>query len=622
MEKKTLIIFIFIFSFLCFSQNSFSKSYYWYLGVGSYGAGAGEFDKYAGFTYLDRARMDWVMLTFGNPPGPSKETTEMLNKFLEINPELKIMVRLWPICNLGYKENRYMATFLDYLYKPGVKEKIFKEIKYQIHSVLDYITKPENVVGFVFLEELPGHFTDMEIRNLDEDKLGPSLLRYKKQIEKERGKPLKWDEETRRWWGRKFAEVLNEINSYIKKESGGRWVFVWIQTNHETLDFYPKGVSLKKRNLLPIYYSEIIKKGVADGFFAYPNNRYVWNRYLELARKHNWLFFSQLSHPGGMRLCRWEEAIKLAETKVPQNLGYFFYCEGNCYRGEWNDDKSIPPDDNYRKLSIVSHYRRFCAQRRVGMKIINKYLLPEIKIKYDSEGTKIDGYMGVRIIIHNVRDTSWYLKKEEAVLKNVKVSISIPEGYSIQPYVSPPPVLKIGNISADEYISVIWWLKKIKNKTVSKTNPLIVKICGDNFPEVKRIYKESKMEILPEKFFIVRKIPAKFLYPAFNLKGRDLKTKIILECLSEYLTEPSILFNNDRVIWTGTLQKGEKLIIEENRARLVKEGEVRDVSDKLMGKCGKIEAGKMNYLTFSSADVSSPLPKAKIYIEVEKEEKK
>ena len=43
-----------------------------------------------------------------------------------------------------------------------------------------------------------------------------------------------------------------------------------------------------------------------------------------------------------------------------------------------------------------------------------------------------------------------------------------------------------------------------------------------------------------------------------------------------------------------------------------------DVSGKLMGKCGKIEAGKMNYLTFSSADISSLLPKAKIYIEIEK----
>ncbi|MDP7134388.1 MAG: hypothetical protein QF437_28075, partial [Planctomycetota bacterium] len=129
------------------------KDQYWEWGVGAYFGGLGN------MTLLDVARYDWVYLCYGNISA-SKETTELLNQMLELNPDLKIVIRVWPIMSAGdCKENRYQATFLHYLYKPGVKEKVLKNVRAQISVVLDHISKPENVAGLTFLEELPGHFS-------------------------------------------------------------------------------------------------------------------------------------------------------------------------------------------------------------------------------------------------------------------------------------------------------------------------------------------------------------------------------------------------------------------------------------------------------------------------------
>ena len=62
---------------------------YWELGVGCYLGGLGE------LTELDVARFDWVMVCFGNISS-DRSTTDLLNRLLQINPDLKFMVRLWP----------------------------------------------------------------------------------------------------------------------------------------------------------------------------------------------------------------------------------------------------------------------------------------------------------------------------------------------------------------------------------------------------------------------------------------------------------------------------------------------------------------------------------------------
>ena len=96
----------------------------------------------------------------------TRQTTELLNRLIALNPRLKIMARIWPIGGLSpYRESRYQATFYEYFYLPGVKEKLFAEIRRQIRVVLDHLDKPENFVAITFLEELPQHFTDMAIVN-------------------------------------------------------------------------------------------------------------------------------------------------------------------------------------------------------------------------------------------------------------------------------------------------------------------------------------------------------------------------------------------------------------------------------------------------------------------------
>ena len=235
-------------------------------------------------------------------------------------------------------------TFLHYLYLPGVKEKLQQNIPDQIRVVLDPITKPENVVGMTFLEELPNHFSANPFRR-GGDKLTCDLLRFRREIEAERGKPLVWDSETRRWWATKWVQVLNEIHTTMQKASDGRLVFYYFQINHNTLDQHPEGTSIEQPRLVPHHWSDVIKPGFCDGFFAYPNNEKIWNeKYVALAQKNNWLMFSQVSHPPFMRLCPWKTNVRLAKTRLPQNLGYFFLLQGNCAeKRAWNVDPGIRP---------------------------------------------------------------------------------------------------------------------------------------------------------------------------------------------------------------------------------------------------------------------------------------
>ena len=89
---------------------------YWELGVGCYFGGLGA------LTELDVARFDWLYLGFGNISA-SPETTQLLNRLLALNPDLKVVIRFWPIGGLGdCPENRYQATFLHYLYSTASRK--------------------------------------------------------------------------------------------------------------------------------------------------------------------------------------------------------------------------------------------------------------------------------------------------------------------------------------------------------------------------------------------------------------------------------------------------------------------------------------------------------------------
>src|SRR5262249_38833471 len=160
--------------------------------------------------------------------------------------------------------------------------------------------------------------------------------------------------------------------------------------------------------------------------------------------------------PGVMRLCKWDEQLRLASTNIPQNLGYFFYCDGNCFSHAWNDDPSIPTDDNIRPASIPSHFRRFCAQHDIGIDIVKRTLVPTIQVEYNTENAKPDDWISFNVLVHNVRDASWFLKPDDLKLKHVKVTIQAPSECVFDSIHSFPATVDVGDIEADQVSTIEW----------------------------------------------------------------------------------------------------------------------------------------------------------------------
>ena len=548
---------------------------YWQLGVGAYFSGLGT------LTELDIARYDWLYLGYGNISA-SKETTEMLNRFLKINPNLKILIRVWPTLNLGdLPENRYQATFLHYLYKKGVKEKIHQRIHYQIRVVLDHISKPENVIGSTFLEELPGHFSGSPFsRNLSGGKLTWDLEHFRKEIEAERGKPLVWDIETRRWWAKKWVQVINEIHASMKKATGNRLVFYYLQTNHSTLDMLPKGSSIDKFMLMPHRWSDVIKTGLCDGFFAYPNNEKIWNdKYVAFARKNNWLMFSQVSHPSGMRLCPWETNVKLAKTSIPQNLGYFFFCMGNCAANPaWNADKGIPRGSewNTRDISEKLHMRRHLALEEVGMEIVRRQPPLELEIDLPLDKAKPDSFIHPRVIVRNRREPSFYLDPAEAVAEDVTVTLKVPKGFSLPIENSPPSTLQLGSMKSGQRLVADWWVKVSKDYKGKIRSPFVITARAKNSPEV--VVEANSDTSIPYAQPQMIGIPGtQWLEASYRLPYDEVKPAIVIEALTDGIRNPAVGDESVTISYRGVLDAGQRLVLDpEKGARLFSDPLVDD----------------------------------------------
>ena len=420
-----------------YASNAVHQDQYWELGTGIYFAGCR-----GRFTELDAARADWLLLRFPGLPS-TRKTAELLNRLIAMNPRLKIMARIWPIGGLSpYKESRYQATFYEYFYVPGVKEKLFAEIRRQIRVVLDHLDKPENFVALTFLEELPQHFTDMALFN-EEGKTTWAMEAYRGQIEAEIGRRLEWNDAGRRWWGRKYLEAYNEIHACMKGASEGRLVLYWQQTGYKNLNHYPPGTPLSTRSLVPIQLRKLVKPGLCDGVFAYPNAETVWEGdALRFAREHGWLFFSQLSHAPWMRSEPSETTLRRVRTSVPQNLGTVWYCEGNCIHPQYESQKrqtsptrldmSIPPDQGGpSRIHFVEHTRRFFAQTGVGMDVVERHLKPELQFDYFLSATDSEPATRILLQLHNMRETSWYTDRQQAVLRNAEVLLFMPPGVEL-----------------------------------------------------------------------------------------------------------------------------------------------------------------------------------------------
>jgi len=549
---------------------------YWQLGVGCYFGGIRAYT-----TELDVARFDWLYLCYGNI-GAKPETTQLLNRLLKLNPKLKIVIRVWPIMGLGdCKNNSYQATFLHYLYKPGVKEKLLKNVHDQIHVVLDLIDKPENVIGLTFLEELPGHFSGNPFHHNDDGaKVSWALERFRTEIEAERGKPLVWDDDTRRWWAAKWTQVIGEIHAAMKKESGGRLVFYYQQTNHSTLDFVPEGTPLSTRMLIPIRWADIVKPGLCDGLFAYPNGRRIWQQhYVRFAKANNWPLFSQLSHPSGMRLGAWPDTVAMVKERFPQNLGYFWYCSGNCAaRQAWNADKGIPqgPAWNTRSVSIKLHTRRHLAMENVGMDVVRRQPPLRLHIDMPLDKAKPGGYIHPRVIVENAREASFFLDPKEATVRNATITLGVPKGFKLEPQVSPPATLKLGDLAPGERRVADWWVTCPADYTGKPAGPFALAAKADGVtPTTAKVATDLAIPCLqPHEIGIPG---TQWMEAAYRIPDETLHPRITIEALRGPVRRPTVGDGYVNLTYGGLLATGMRLVLDAERgARLFVEPLVDD----------------------------------------------
>ncbi|MDD5706129.1 MAG: hypothetical protein PHR35_09405 [Kiritimatiellae bacterium] len=594
-------------------------SHYWDLGVGSYGASGGKYETYCGLTMLDRARMDWVYLCFGNEGA----NPEMLNEYLKMNPNLKILVRLWPII-YKYDQNkrRSSATFMDYLYEEGIKEKMFGMIDSQVKSVLDHIDKPAAVYGFTFIEELPFHFSDYGLDETDPNKIPGDMLKYKAKFEADTGGKLTaWDAGARRWWSVKFAQAMEEINRHIKEVTGNKRVFIYIATHYKFLDWVQEGEDLCQWRLFQLYWKDLVKPGVCDGFFAYNNNSFWNKRYTELADKLDCSYFSQLSQCSGMRLASWEETVRLAETKNPHNLGYFLYITGGDKEGLWNDDPSIPDNDNFHRTSIPSHTRRYCAAKKVGMDVIARELRPRVQIVHELGKTAPGQFASIRLLIENPRDLTWFADPAEAELRNLKVKLETPPEFDVPESNSGPRELTIARLAPGKHVEVLWYAKNIGKGTYSGAAPLRVTVATDNALPAVFESRETEVAITPERVLTANASGQSWNYPAYHLKEAKVSVQATLECLRDCATLPSLsIFGSQKpkIIWNGCLRRGQKLVVGPGLKAVLYETKTStgtDVTDKLMGMPLLLNPSAMNVITYTDEDPPTGGDKVKITIE-------
>ena len=591
---------------------------YWDLGVGGYGSNI-----LSDITLLDRARMDWLYVCFGNEPA-NKANTERLNKYLTMNPKQKYVIRLWPI--FKYRKpgmNRsYPVSFMDYLYAPGIKEKLLSNIKKQVDSVMLHISNKDAVYGFTFLEENPTHFSDRGDRLPLGAPAPRDMVYYKDQYEKETGRKLgTWNEDTRRWWSAKYLQVTNEINSYIKKVSGGKRVFMYFLSHTRTLDFLTPGEDVTGPSILTFYMKDVIGHG-ADGLFAFPTNDYYLKRWQKLCAELKVPYFSQLSVGGQMRLPSWENTLAIAKSKSKENIGYFFHAFDDI-RGQWND-APYGKGDPLIQDQFGKKYRMHCAAENVGMDVIRNNFAPELKFDHELKNLKVGSYAPIYCIVKNPADDSWFSAKDKGggTMKNIRMKIEIPKEFELPMPNNPYPVnMTLKELQGGESTIITWWVRRLK----PSGNP-------DNiFVRISAIPENAKTAVVSSNQGIFRiKAPA---FHSVSYSGnvfdhidydlpfgtRPFDTEITIECTARTCIRPALTLRNDKIIWNGMLSPKDKLRFSPGKkAYLQRKGsnKWKDVSNEVSGVTPGIIKGRNEFIYTDEDPVTNSRQKAKITVRV------
>ena len=600
---------------------------YFDLGVGSYGA---NYRSPEGIP-LDIARHDWAYICFGNEDGPSLVTN--LNTYLSINPRFKMVVRLWPNAKYvrkcdGPKGQRRDVLFLDYLYYPEAKEALMKRAFTQLHLVLDNVTKPENVYGLTVFEELPAHFCFGFGRSARDmiSKADPGLpvddylADFAQFYERETGRKMtEWNRDVRVWWGQKFAAAMADIYRELRADSPRLKIFAYLMTQYRPLDWLRPGEDIHSPQVIPCRWSDLVKPGeLADGFFAYCNNAVWTKRYHDLATKNGWLFFSQLSHTASMRLGSWKECLGYAHAKIPENLGYFSY-EWDFEYGHWNDDPDVLPEDRASIAGFCNRRRRALALRNVGMDIVRRELVPEVVLAHSLGKTGIGGHAFIDAVVINRRTDKWLPAPGEAHLRNVKVRLTVPEGFVLPPEVSPPGEMTVDDIEPSGVKRFRWWARRTGE--MGAEIPVKLEVAAEGVTPVVVESREAFCHPVPASEFKVRGKGDAIRYINYALPKWRNPQVVKIECL-HMLVNPSLTHvgRGRMVRYRGRLAKGDRLVIScgsKNKlgAVLERKGAAPvDVTDALEGESIAFDLG-LNDLVFDDDYIDTGFVRGKVAFE-------
>lgn len=568
------------------------------LGVGSYGSNY----HWCNGTELDIARQDWCVVGIGNESA-DMSTVDRINGILKINPKFKVVIRTWPRCTYRRSDDpkgspARTVWMLDYRYYPEAREAFLKALIPQIRIFVDNLINPDAVYGYTIYEELPHHFCNPYVSFITEanpgTKCNEALLGYAAQYERETGKKMdEWNEDVRVWWSKAFAAVMQDIFASVRKELPKVRSFMYLMTQYRPLDWLDEGESVHSSNVIACKWSDLVKPGVyADGFFCYNNCASWTERYHRLARENGWPFFTQLSHTGSMRIDTWENCLAYANADLKENLGYFFYSPDFVY-GEWNDDPDVLLEDTPKFAGMYNRTRRVLAKLGVGMDIVRRELVPELFVDYDLGAVGETGYGCITVYVRNARTKKWFPFSDEAVLKNVKVRLTLPKGFTFVDRTSVGPEILIPELKAGEMKHIMWWPRRDSGTSVDGPLPVKIEVTCDGVrPLVYESEAKSHHDIWGEVSYL--KDSGEFRYvnwrgPGWNWRWREMT----IECLKGELDHPSICgmsaYGRDtRIRYDGVMKPGERLVIspDAKTAKLFgkKDKVGTDVSDKMSGE--------------------------------------
>jgi len=596
------------------------------LGVGSYGAnyawGCG--------SLIDLARYDWAYICFGNEDGPA--LVERLNNCLKMNPDFKMVIRLWPAVHYHRPADAKDAParkvlFLDYLYYPEAKAAFFHEAFRQLHLILDNVSKPGNVYGITVFEELPAHFCiakqDLIRTAAPGTPVDEYLADFAPMYEKETGKKMtEWNRDVRIWWGRKFVQVMRDIYAQIRAEAPEPRIFCYLMTHYRLLDWLDPGEDVHSMSVIPCHWRELVEPGVAaDGFFAYNNNAAWAARYQNLARENHWPYFSQLSHTAKMRLSSWDECLAIAKADLPENLGYFYY-QGDFEYGHWNDDPDVPPEDRASVTGMYNRARRFLAKEDIGMDVVRRELAPDVVCDHALGRMAKSDYGMMAAVIVNKRLREMFTDPREATLRNVKVRVTLPPAFALPADVSPAAEMTIPEIEPGERKQIIWWPQRMADPQKDETFPVTLTVTAEGVRPVTITCEAPEYHRIPAEAFDVARSGETFTYFNFGIPAwGEQPTRFTVTCIAWVLHNPALINDQWQPTYPGVLKQGDKLVIE-TRSRtpakvtlVPKMGAAADVTECAVGSLRGVSRG-ISTLTYKDDYTDTGVARARIGIEV------